>query len=105
MYDIARYAQKPPHWATHVRLSLLLTCMVVVALVCAPASTNAEPLGWFGPILPNSTGGSGERALAVACPSTTQCTTVDNQGQQVTFDPSNPGVLSLDLPVLSGGEG
>jgi hypothetical protein len=74
-----------------VRLSLLVACMAVVALVSAPASTGAAPLGWFGPILPDSTGGSGENARSVACPSAKQCTAVDNQGQQVTFDPSSPG--------------
>ena len=28
---------------------------------------------------------------AVACPSSTQCTAIDNNGQQVTFDPTSPG--------------
>lgn len=74
-----------------MRLSLLAACMAVAALVCAPTSTEAAPLGWFGPILSDSTGGSGEMALSVACPSSTQCTVTDNQGQQVTFDPSSPG--------------
>ena len=74
-----------------MRLSLLVACMAAIALICAPVSASAAPLGWFGPILPNSTGGSEEKAMSVACPSTTQCTAVDNQGQQVTFDPSSPG--------------
>ena len=27
----------------------------------------------------------------MACPSTSQCTAVDDSGQQVTFDPTAPG--------------
>jgi hypothetical protein len=36
----------------------------------------------------NTNGGS---LSGVACPSLTQCTAVDSGGQEVTFDPSNPG--------------
>jgi hypothetical protein len=39
----------------------LLAALVVsaVVVVACPSAANAAQLGWFGPILPQSTGGSG----------------------------------------------
>ena len=77
---------------------------VLVALACSPSIAAAAPamqapLGW-GQIPPGSTGGSETLASAVACPSTSQCTVVDTQGQQVTFNPTEPGhpfATTIDL--------
>jgi hypothetical protein len=73
-------------------------CSLLIALVSGPgvasgATVSEAPLGW-GPIPAGSTGGSETFADAVTCPSTSQCTVVDNQGQAVTFDPVEPGRLS-----------
>jgi hypothetical protein len=81
----------------------LLLALVAVSVFAGAATANAVPLGWFGPILPESTGGSGEHALAVACPSTIQCTAVENQGQQVTFDPVAPGDAGLTPTTIDPG--
>jgi len=48
-------------------------------------------LGWSPEIPAGSTGGSTVRADAVACPDAMQCTAVDSQGQEVTFNPMQPG--------------
>ena len=43
---------------------------------------------------------SGQALIAVACPSTTQCTAIDIVGQQVTFNPTAPGTptpTTIDL--------
>jgi hypothetical protein len=55
------------------------------------AGALGAPLGWSPEIPPGSTGGSAVRATAVACPSATQCTAVDSQGEEVTFNPQTPG--------------
>jgi len=68
--------------------SVFAVAAALILLAWGADTASAGQLGWFGPILPHSTGGSGENALAVACPSTSQCTAVDNQGQQATFDPT-----------------
>jgi hypothetical protein len=85
-------------------LYLLAAFVVVAVLACCPSLADAAPasetsLGW-GPIQPGTTGGSETLARAVACPSTSQCTAVDTQGQQVTFDPTEPGhpiATTIDL--------
>jgi hypothetical protein len=64
-------------------------------LVVAFALAHVGPaiganLGWSQEIPPRSTGGSEVLAQAVACPSAAQCTAVDTQGQEVTFDPRSP---------------
>jgi len=48
-------------------------------------------LGWSPEVPPGSTGGSAVRADAVACPAATQCTAVDSQGQEATFNPRLQG--------------
>ena len=51
---------------------------------------SAASLGWAPEVPPESTGGSAIRADAVACPSLVQCTAVDTQGHENTFNPQQP---------------
>jgi hypothetical protein len=91
-------------------LTLPAVSAVLVVLVCSPsivaaAPAREAPLGW-GPIPPGSTGGSETLARAVACPTTSQCTVVDTQGQQVTFNPTEPGyplATTIDLDAALAG--
>ncbi len=70
---------------------LLLLSLLAAGLVLVPAGTaSADSLGWSAEVPPESTGGSAIRADALACPSTAQCTAVDTQGQEDTFDPQQP---------------
>jgi len=67
---------------------LLLLLLLATGLVLVPAGiASATSLGWSPEVPPESTGGSAIRADALACPSTAQCTAVDTQGQEDTFDP------------------
>jgi hypothetical protein len=69
----------------------LIVSLVVAGLVLVPgAIASAASLGWSPEVPPESTGGSAIRANALACPSTVQCTAVDTQGQEDTFDPQQP---------------
>jgi hypothetical protein len=74
-------------------LLIVLACGASAASVACAAFLSEAPLGW-GPIPAGSLGGSETFADAVACPSASQCTVVDTQGQAVTFDPLEPGQLS-----------
>lgn len=47
---------------------------------------------WSAPITIDQ--GFGRALNAVACPSATQCTAVDDNGQEVTFDPTSPGTAA-----------
>jgi len=70
---------------------LLVLSLLTVGLVLALAGVaSAASLGWSPEVPPESTGGSAIRADALACPSTAQCTAVDTQGQENTFDPQQP---------------
>jgi hypothetical protein len=67
---------------------LLLLSLLAAGLVLVPAGIAcAASLDWSSEVPPESTGGSAIRADALACPSTAQCTAVDTQGLEYTFDP------------------
>ncbi len=67
---------------------LIVSLLVAAGLVLVPGGiASAASLGWSPEVPPGSTGGSAIRAAALACPSTAQCTAVDTQGQEDTFDP------------------
>jgi len=78
---------------------LAATLVAVLVVTLGPALVAAGPvalatvspptLTWSGPI-PLIHSGLSSFPNAVACPSTTQCTLVDNEGQEVTFDPAAP---------------
>jgi hypothetical protein len=70
---------------------LLILSLLAAGLALIPGGiASAASLGWSAEVLPESTGGSAIRADALACPSTAQCTAVDTQGQENTFDPQEP---------------
>jgi hypothetical protein len=73
-------------------IALLTTGLVLVLAGIA----RGDSLGWSAEVPPESTGGSAIRADALACPSRNQCTAVDTQGQESTFDPQRP---TLPEPV------
>jgi len=80
--------------ASSVRVCVARLCLLAVivsaAFVGSPAAASAAlPLSWSAPISLDTTGGTDLRGLA--CPSTGQCTTVDESGRQVTFNPTAPG--------------
>ncbi|MGP0049012.1 MAG: IPT/TIG domain-containing protein, partial [Solirubrobacteraceae bacterium] len=69
--------------------------------ICAPGV--ALGISWSGPIALDNTGLGG-----VSCPSATQCTAVDSDGQEVTFNPTAPGPVSpaeIDQPYDMDGIG
>src|SRR5689334_16639461 len=77
--------------AMRIRLIALVVTTVALAL---PAAASAD-LTWSGP---NALDHNGTTSLmAVACPTSTQCTAVDQISQQVTFSPSSGAGTSLGL--------
>jgi hypothetical protein len=71
---------------------------LLAILALAPAA-GAQQLTWLSPIGLENSGGS-QAAQAVACSSASQCTSVDANGQQVTFNPASgasTGSSSIDL--------
>jgi hypothetical protein len=70
---------------------LLILSLLAAGLILLPGGiASAASLDWSAEVSPESTGGSAVRADALACPSTAQCTAVDTQGQENTFDPQQP---------------
>jgi hypothetical protein len=69
---------------------ILLALLAAGLVLVSAGSASAASLGWSPELPPESTGGSAIRADALACPSTVQCTAVDTQGQEDTFDPQQP---------------
>ncbi|MEA2465247.1 MAG: alpha-galactosidase [Acidobacteriota bacterium] len=63
------------------RRGVLVALAMVAVLSAGTAIVQAEP----------SAVNDGFRLFDVACPTTTQCTAVDGQGRQVTFNPTAPG--------------
>ena len=77
-----------PAWTSRARAGRLVgvVLMTVVAAFLAPAGAalaSSEPT----PILVDG----GNMLFGVACPSASQCTGVDYEGGEVTFDPTAPG--------------
>jgi hypothetical protein len=70
-----------------MRLRLVSLIVITLALTL-PATASAE-LTWSGPIALDHNGATS--LIAVACATTTQCTAVDQIGQQVTFSPASGG--------------
>src|SRR5207248_7524728 len=59
-------------------------------LALAPAIASADSFSWSSPVALDHSG-NGQDLNAVACPSTSQCTAVDDTGQVLTFNPGSPG--------------
>jgi hypothetical protein len=65
-----------------------LCVAAVLALLAFPAAAQAT-LSWSAPISIDQ--GGTFMLKSIACPSSTQCTAVDHEGQEVTFNPQSPG--------------
>jgi hypothetical protein len=74
---------RPQYWRACAAVGVAL----LLALALAPGA-GAQQFTWHSPITLENTGGT-QGADAVACPSATQCTAVDANGQQVTFNPTD----------------
>ena len=72
-------------------LLLAVMMMVLAGFVSSPAVASAASLSWSAPIPLDTTGGTGTPLSALACPSASQCTALDESGQEVTFNPTAPG--------------
>jgi uncharacterized membrane protein YgcG len=113
--DVARPPQKRCRvaWIAsgHAGLCLRLSTIILVAVAVLGASAAAAQASWSAGIslqLPRLTSdGSLNSVNAVACPSITQCTAVDSDGDEATFNPLAPGtpsVAKVDPDVLAGSD-
>ena len=85
-------------WARGRRAVLPGGAALLSALALAPAAA-AQQFTWHSPIGLENSGGT-QAAQAVDCPGAGQCTSVDANGQQVTFNPAtgaSTGSSSVDL--------
>ena len=84
-----------------LRLARFIALAVAALLFLALPQAASASLSWSGPIALDGT----NALTGVACPSTSQCTAVDDAGEQVTFDPASPGTptpTTIDQPDLDG---
>jgi hypothetical protein len=85
--------------------SRAIWCVLFSVLVCcfgvAAGSAQADAFTWLGPTHLMSMGGN-QLLPTLSCPSTSQCTTVDGQGQEITFNPSGGAILSRSAIDLIG---
>jgi hypothetical protein len=82
-----------------------LCCALLSVLICtfavAAGSARADAFTWLGPTSLISIGGN-QALPTVSCPSTSQCTTVDGKGQQITFNPSTGAILTRSAVDIIG---
>ena len=85
--------------------ALLTVCLWLVVLAGGAGAAQAVSFSWSAPYGLDRTGGEG--LSGVACPSSTQCTAVDSNGGEVTFDPTSSTPTSTVHTVDSnpGGRG
>jgi hypothetical protein len=68
-----------------------LLCVLVGVFTAGAASARADLFSWSSPTFLYNTARPGAQGfLRVACPSAAQCTAVDEQGGEVTFNPFAP---------------
>jgi hypothetical protein len=75
--------------ACQVVISVVAAGSVAVAIPLLASASSAQRWAWSRPVAVDRTGAN--PLLGLSCPSSDQCTTVDNVGQEVTFDPHSPG--------------
>jgi hypothetical protein len=81
-----------------IGLAIVMSCL---ALCVLPSLAAASGVSWTGPYSVDAN--YGPTLYGVSCaPSSTQCTAVDDIGQEVTFSESAP---SASVPVVLGGIG
>jgi hypothetical protein len=71
-----------------VASSTVAVALIAVAIPLLASATSAQRPVWSAPVAVDRTGVN--PLLGLSCPSVNQCTTVDNLGQEVTFDPHSP---------------
>jgi hypothetical protein len=92
---------------TRVKRATIATSAVLFVVLLAAAGAQADSFTWLGPTSLIATGG--HKALsAVSCtstgqPGTSQCTTVDGSGQEVTFDSATGTIISRQTVDLGLG--
>jgi hypothetical protein len=82
--EIDRSRPRPCGGLVRGALAVALLVMVLVPVVRV---TPAEAEAWSLPVAVDS----GHALMSVTCPSTAQCTAVDESGRAVTFNPASPG--------------
>jgi hypothetical protein len=84
-----------------VAIACVAVAVAVVAMPALASGAGAQPsLGWS----PATRIDGGEVGLrSVACPSTTECVTVDGSGQEATFDPAAPPETPAPVTIDPGG--
>jgi hypothetical protein len=77
-------------------LSALLTTLAFASLAAGAraAPVSIHRLGWSGRLLANGLGGNQILAGGLACPSVTQCTATEIQGEEATFNPRDPEIVN-----------
>jgi hypothetical protein len=78
------------HVRSFVRGLGWLLCVLMVSGAAGAASASADSFSWSAPIGLDRTGGPQNNLTALDCPTATQCTAGDINGQEVTFDPGSP---------------
>lgn len=74
-------------------IQLVVSLCLLLGLGCTAAS--ADGLQWSAPIAIEPAGSpSTVGQTAISCPTTTQCTSVDAEGQETTFNPSTPAAAA-----------
>ncbi|MFL5831296.1 MAG: hypothetical protein ACJ76X_15385 [Solirubrobacteraceae bacterium] len=81
-------------------LALLITLVLAPAAGALPVAA-APQFTWLNPITLENAGGS-HAITAVSCPTSTQCTSVDAGGQQVTFNPTTGATVADSSVEVSG---
>ena len=80
--------------------ALLGMLFAIIVLLAGPTGVaRATSVSWSGATSLDRTG-AGRSFADIACPSAHQCTAVDADGQEVTFDPTSPGTPT---PISVGG--
>src|ERR1700760_675977 len=73
-----------------VRVALWSMCVLVLSAAAGAASASADSFSWSAPIGLDRSGGTHNNLTALSCPTATQCTAGDINGEQVTFNPASP---------------
>jgi hypothetical protein len=84
-----------------MRLAVLVLAIATCTLLLVPGLARAE-LAWSPPTIVDN--GGGETLSAVACPEQTQCTAVDQVGQETTFNPTASSFAGSPVLVDTGGD-
>ena len=76
-------------------LPVILAIATMLAFGVIEPPNAAARLAWNGPLAHDNAGSTPTHYAAVACALVSQCTAVDETGDEVTFDPGSGAVLSV----------